>query len=564
MQENTSHNNDEFLMEDFESMLEESLKTPSKGSIVTGTVVQINDQEILINIGSKTEGIVPREECEKDGELSVKIGDEIEVMVAGISGGGGNIKLSRKILNLSKDWDNVKKAYEEKQPVDVLIQKKVDKGFVGKAGEVNVFILDHHMGFSKDKINPNDFIGKKLECKILKIDGKNKSILASRKVYLYEKKAAEKKEFFENIEIGKRITGKVKTIKNYGAFVELGVVDGFLHKDNISWGRVNHPSKFLSEGDEIEVEIIGIDLKNEKIEVSLKATQDDPWESVKEKYPLDSTVKGSVITRKRGGYVIEIEPGVDGFVPNEEISWLKSSKMRLENKDLVEGKVIKYDDDNKKVHMSIKLLSENPWITLKDKHPEGSVVKGVIKNITDFGIFVDFGGLVDGLIRKTDLSWTEEISNIEDHYKVGEEIEGKILKIDPEKERISIGIKQLEKNPWKEIASILPFGKVIECKVKEVTKDELIVELPRGLKGIITAKEADEQPVNLVDKFKEGDTVKAVVLKSDKKDKVVYLSIKKYKMDSEKREVKEYLKQLNNDKDSSFSFGAILKDKLNK
>jgi ribosomal protein S1 len=550
-------------MEDFESMLEESLKTPSKGSIVTGKVVQINDQEILVNIGSKTEGIIPREECEKNGELTVKIGDEIEVMVANVSGGGGNIRLSRKILNLSRDWENVKEAYTEKQPVKVFIQKKVDKGFVGKTGEVNAFILDHHMGFSKDKINAEEYTGKEFECKILKIDAKNKSILASRKVYLYEKKAAEKKEFFDSLEIGKRITGKVKTIKNYGAFVELGPIDGFLHKDNISWGRVNHPSKFLSEGDEIEVEIINIDLKKEKVEVSLKATQSDPWESVTEKYPLDSIVKGSVITRKRGGYVIELEPGVDGFIPNEELTWLKSSKMKLENKDIVEGKVIKYDNDNKKVHMSIRLLSENPWITLKEKHPEGSVVKGIIKNITDFGIFIDFGGLVDGLIRKADISWTEDIDKIEDHYKVGDEIEGKILKIDPDKERISIGIKQLEKNPWKEIASILPFGKVIECKIKEVNKDELIVELPRGLKGIITANEVDEQPVNLSENFKVGDTVKAVVLKSDKKEKVVYLSIKKYKKDSEKREVKEYLKQLNNEgKDSSFSLGAILKDKL--
>jgi ribosomal protein S1 len=562
MQENTSQNNEEIPMEDFESMLEESLNTPSKGAVVSGTVVQITEQDILVNIGSKTEGVIPREECVQDGELTVKQGDEIEVMVVGVSGGGGNIRLSKKVLNLAKDWNNIKESFDKGEPVNVKINKKVDKGFAGSTGEVSAFILDNHIDTKKGEPKADDFVGKELECKILKIDHKHKSILASRKVYLIEKRTKEKKELFESIKEGDKLRGKVKTIKNYGAFIDLGAVDGFVHKDNVSWGRVKHPGRFISEGDEVDVLVLKVDTENDKLEVGMKQTVDDPWLSVKEKYPMDSTVKGTVITRKRSGYILEIEPGVDGFIPNDELSWLKSTKTKLEPKDIVEGRVIAYDDENKKVHMSIKLLSENPWNTLAEKHPEGSIVKGVIKNITDFGIFVDFGGLVDGLIRKADVSWTGDVKDLNDLYKVGDEIEAKILKIDPEKERISLGVKQLEKNPWKEINSILPSGKVVEAKIINVTKDQIELDLHKGIKGVIVAKELDENPVNPMDKFKVGDTVKAVVLKADKRNRVVYLSIRKYLMDSEKREVNEYLKQLNNEEEGSFSLGSILKDKL--
>jgi ribosomal protein S1 len=562
MQENTSQNNEEIPMEDFESMLEESLNTPSKGAVVSGTVVQITEQDILVNIGSKTEGVIPREECVQDGELTVKQGDEIEVMVVGVSGGGGNIRLSKKVLNLAKDWNNIKESFDKGEPVNVKINKKVDKGFAGSTGEVSAFILDNHIDTKKGEPKADDFVGKELECKILKIDHKHKSILASRKVYLIEKRTKEKKELFESIKEGDKLRGKVKTIKNYGAFIDLGAVDGFVHKDNVSWGRVKHPGRFISEGDEVDVLVLKVDTENDKLEVGMKQTVDDPWLSVKEKYPMDSTVKGTVITRKRSGYILEIEPGVDGFIPNDELSWLKSTKTKLEPKDIVEGRVIAYDDENKKVHMSIKLLSENPWNTLAEKHPEGSIVKGVIKNITDFGIFVDFGGLVDGLIRKADVSWTGDVKDLNDLYKVGDKIEAKILKIDPEKERISLGVKQLEKNPWKEINSILPSGKVVEAKIINVTKDQIELDLHKGIKGVIVAKELDENPVNPMDKFKVGDTVKAVVLKADKRNRVVYLSIRKYLMDSEKREVNEYLKQLNNEEEGSFSLGSILKDKL--
>lgn len=563
MQENTSHNDEEIPMEDFESMLEQSLTTPSRGTIVKGTVVQITEQDILVNIGFKTEGIISRDECVKDGELTVANGDEIEVMVTGVSGGGGNIRLSRKVLNLAKDWEVVKEAFDNEMPIMVKINKKVDKGFSGSNGEVSAFILDNHIDIKKGDVKAEDYIGKEIECKILKIDQRHKSILASRKVHLLEKRAAEKKVFFENINEGDRFEGVVKTIKNYGAFIDLGAVDGFVHKDNISWGRVKHPGKFIAEGDKLEVAVIKVDLENEKLEVGLKQTVADPWLTVKDSYPLESNVKGSVITRKRSGYVIEIEPGVDGFVPNDEISWLKSSRTKLEPKDIVEGRVINFDDDNKKVHMSIKLLADNPWNTLEGKHPEGSIVKGIIKNITDFGIFVDFGGLVDGLIRKSDISWTDEIGDLNEKYNVGDEIEGKILKIDAEKERISIGVKQLEKNPWKEINSILPYGKVIEAPISALTKEQMELDLPKGIKGVIIQKEISEQLVNPADKFKVGEIVKCVVVRTDKRNKLIFLSIKKYLMDSEKREVSEYLKQLNSDDEGSgFSLGAILKDKL--
>lgn len=553
---------DNMRMEDFEAMLEESLQQPEKNSVVKGTVAQINDSDVLVNIGYKTEGIVPTSEFLKDGKLSVKVGDEIEVLFLGVSGGGGYLKLSRKAIEKETDWVDVDRSLESGAPLTVKITAVVDKGFLGKYGEIECFIPENHMDFKNSTMKPEEYIGKSFEVKVLKSNKKQRSFLASRKLHMIQSIEAGKKEFFEGIEEGQVLKGKVKTIKHYGAFMNFGSVDGFLRKNNIAWGVVKHPNQYLEEGDELEVKVLSIDLENEKLEVGLKQMAVDPWDMAAGKYPVGSEVKGMVVARKNKGFVMEIEQGVDGFIPLEEISWLKNAKISIEPKDAVLGRVTDIDNEKKKLVVSLKALQENPWTSLKNNHPEGSVVAGTIKSITDFGIFVDFGEFLDGLIRKKDISWTDEPQDLNALYKEGDKIEAKVLKIDPERERISLGIKQMETNPWREIGKLLPQGKVVEVKVLSIRKDGLEVELPRELVGFIPENELDVERIDPASKFALGDTIKAVVFRNDAKERNVLLSVRRFQQDSEKREVKEYLRKLEQSDDSSFSLGNILKNKL--
>lgn len=553
---------DNMRMEDFEAMLEESLQQPEKNSVVKGTVAQINDSDVLVNIGYKTEGVVPAAEFYKDGKLAIKVGDEIEVLFLGVSGGGGYLKLSRKAIEKETDWIEVDNALENGTPVNVKITSVVDKGFLGKCGEIECFIPENHIDFKNSGLKPEDYIGKTFECKVLKSNKKQKSFLASRKLHMISSIEKGKKSFFDGIKEGDTLKGKVKTIKHYGAFMNFGAVDGFLRKNNIAWGVVKHPNQYLEEGDELEVKVLSVDLENEKLEVGLKQMAVDPWEKSADKYPVGTEVKGTVVARKNKGFVMEIEQGVDGFIPLEEISWLKNARISIEPKDAVVGRVMDVDNEKKKLVISLKDLQENPWTTLKNKHPEGSVVTGTIKSITDFGLFVDFGEFLDGLIRKKDISWTDEEMDLSSMYKEGDAIDAKVLKIDPEKERISLGVKQMETNPWREIGKLLPNGKVVEVKVLAVSKEGLEVELPRELRGFIPENELDMERVDPAEKFKAGDTVKAVVVRNDAREKKVVLSVRKFMHDSEKREVKEYLRKLEQSDDSSFSLGNILKGKL--
>jgi len=558
--------NDNFNdLEDFESMLNRSINPPTKGTLVKGTVVGINDNDILVNFGYKTEGIADINEFKKDGELTVKIGDEVDLEIVSVSGGGAYIRLSKKGIELKHDIDEVVKSINKSKPISVKIIKydEKNKKFIGKHGEVEVHILEHQIDHKNKIKEPSHYLGKVFNCKILKFDSKSKTALASRKQYLIEAHEEEKKKFLSSIKEGDVIKGTVKSIKEFGAFINLGPLDGFLAKENIDWGKVSKVEKYLEIDDKIEAKIIKIDKENGKIDLSLKDLKENPWHSVRSKYPVGSEVKGSVIVRLKHGYIIEVEKGIEGFIPSEEISWIKKSNFSLNKGDIVIGRVIDIDNIREKLVISIKALQENPWEVMKKTNPEGSIVKGKIKGITDFGLFIDFGGVVDGLVRKSDISWTEEIENLSEKFNIGDEIEAKILAIDPEKERIALGIKQLEKNPWKEIDKLYPAGKVVDAAVSSIEKDGLVIRLSKGINGFIPIKEIDENKINHMEQFKQGDTIKATVIKTDFKNKKIILSIKKYKFDSERSEVKDYMNKLQKQQEDSFSLGSLLKEKLN-
>lgn len=546
--------------EEFSALLEETLQQPEVGSLISGVVVQINESDVVVDFGYKTEGVAQKSEFGDD----LEVGRTVELTIVSFSG-GGYVKLSRKELNDNTDWENFKKLVENNEPVSVKVMSHVDKGYVGKIGEIQAFIPENHIDIKTKDIDPKTFIGKTLQAKVLRIKEGFKgrrSALVSPRQFIHDESDKVKSEFFDKVKVGDRIKGVVKTLKDYGAFVSLGAVDGFLHKNEIAWGRVKNPNKYLAEGDTVEVEVIDINLDDKKIAVGMRQLTDDPWTTATTKYKEDTEVQGPIITRKRAGYVVELENGIDGFIPNEELSWLKNARISLNAKDIVIGQVVGYDEERKRVIMSIKALSDNPWTTLKTDNPEGSVVKGTIKNITDFGLFIDFGSLVDGLVRKSDISWSDTVEDLNTLFNVGDTIEAKVLTIDEDKERISLGIKQLEANPWKEITKLLPQGQVVEAAITGITKQGIQVALPLNMVGFIAQNDLDPSKQAL-DSYKEGDIISAMVVRANAKERQVTLSVKKYLYDSEKRDTKEYMKKMAND-DNSFSFGSIFKDKLGK
>ena len=556
---NNENRQNEERMEDFESFFEESLQQYRPGEVVKGNIVEIRGDKGLINFGYKTEGVVDMSEL--DG---AKVGDEVELSIVKMNNDG--VILSKKAINAKGDFSAIKEKETSGAPVEVKITEFVSndktKGYRGRVGEIEAFIPENLIDINLKDIDPAKFINKVLLAKVLRVHGgKKQSVVVSPRHHLLDEVKKKKDEFFTKYKVGDSIKGVVKTLKDYGAFISLGGIDGFLHKNEMSWGRVKNPAKFLAENDNVEVVILEIDKDTNKVAVGMKQLQNDPWDEAAKKYPEGSSVKGTVVARKRAGYVVEIAEGIDGFVPNEEIGWLKHTKSTLNIKDMVEGRVIGYDNERKRVIMSVKDLQDNPWTTLKKEHPEGSVVKGTIKNITDFGLFVDFGSFLDGLVRKNDVSWREEIADLNTVYKVGDTVEAKILNIDEDKERISLGIKQLEANPWKEVTKLLPQGKSVEVKITAVNKQGLEVELPLEMKGIIAVNDLDPAKAS-VDMYNVGDTVTATVIKADNKEKQVILSIKKYLQDSERRETKEYMKKMETSEDSGF--GNIFMDKFDK
>ena len=556
---NNENRQNEERMEDFESFFEESLQQYRPGEVVKGNIVEIRGDKGLINFGYKTEGVVDMSEL--DG---AKVGDEVELSIVKMNNDG--VILSKKAINAKGDFSAIKEKETSGAPVEVKITEFVSndktKGYRGRVGEIEAFIPENLIDINLKDIDPAKFINKVLLAKVLRVHGgKKQSVVVSPRHHLLDEVKKKKDEFFTKYKVGDSIKGVVKTLKDYGAFISLGGIDGFLHKNEMSWGRVKNPAKFLSENDNVEVVILEINKDTNKVAVGMKQLQNDPWDEAAKKYPEGSSVKGTVVARKRAGYVVEIAEGIDGFVPNEEIGWLKHTKSTLNIKDMVEGRVIGYDNERKRVIMSVKDLQDNPWTTLKKEHPEGSVVKGTIKNITDFGLFVDFGSFLDGLVRKNDVSWREEIADLNTVYKVGDTVEAKILNIDEDKERISLGIKQLEANPWKEVTKLLPQGKSVEVKITAVNKQGLEVELPLEMKGIIAVNDLDPAKAS-VDMYNVGDTVIATVIKADNKEKQVILSIKKYLQDSERRETKEYMKKMETSEDSGF--GNIFMDKFDK
>lgn len=516
---------------EFEALLNETGSGQSfqEGEVYKGKVVSITDDLVTVDIGYKQEGLVFAKEFRNyDGTLKVSEGDEIEVYLERLESHLGNLVLSKDKAEILKAWDKISEACEKGDPVKGTVIAKVKGGLSVDIG-VKAFLPGSQIDIRPTK-NLDKFIGKTMEFKVIKFNKKRGNIVLSRRAILQEERGKLRDETLEQISEGMIVKGIVKNITDYGAFIDLGGVDGLLHITDMSWGRVKHPSNLLAVGDEIDVKILKYDAAKERVSLGLKQVQPNPWESAQDKYQVGAKVSGEIVSIKDYGIFVELDDGIEGLVHVSEVSWTNpKGPIKGHNVgDKIEAQVLEVDVENKRISLGLKQLESNPWDDLEAKYPVGKAVEGTIKAVVDFGVFVDLEGApVDALIHVSDVSWTKKNINPSEEFKVGDKVKAVVLTVDKDNSKFCLGIKQLDEDPWKKIEERLPVGSVTEGEVVRVTDFGAFVELETGIEGLIHISELSEERVEKPsDVIKVGEKAKVLIMSIDKDDKKIALSKK--------------------------------------
>ena len=548
---------------EFETLFEESLRTVKPGGVVKGRVVGITSTHVLIDVGYKSEGGIPIQEfSDRHGNLQVKVGDEVDVFFDSPEGENGGIVLSRQRAENIKLWEEIEKAYNEGLGIEGRIVGKVKGGFRVDVG-VPGFLPGSHVDIRPSR-NLDRFIGTTDRFVILKYNRARGNVVLSRRALLEKERDSLKKEILKVLEEGVILEGTVKNITGYGAFVDLGGIDGILHISDMSWGRINHPTEVVHVGEKLKVVVLKFDPEKERISLGIKQLTPDPWHTVAEKYPLGSRVQGKVISLMDYGAFVELESGIEGLIHISEMSWTKKvshpSKI-LQVGQTVEVVVLNVDPSHRRISLGLKQVMANPWETAKEKYPVGSVVKGPVRNITDFGIFVGIEEGIDGLVHISDLHWSKKIKHPSELYKKGDLVEARVLGVNVENERFSLGIKQLTPDPWKVIAERYPAGSKVKGQVTSVPDFGVFVRIDEGVEGLIHVSQLS---VERIDKpsslYKVGDEVEAEVINIDVNERKIGLSIRALRKTEERQEMENYLKR--EKEGGRFSFESLLNDEL--
>lgn len=542
---------------DLGKLYDESFTKIEEGTIVKGRVMAVHNDGVMVDIGFKSEGIIPIQEFTGDDLSKIKVGDEINVYLEEHEDSEGNLILSKEKADKVKVWDDVEKAYRNNEIVRGKIISRIKGGMTVDIG-VKAFLPGSQIDLRPVK-DMDRLIGQTFPMRIIKMNSKRGNIVLSRRAVLEENRDTTRKRLVETLDEGRVIEGIVKNITEYGAFVDLGGIDGLLHITDMSWGRVNHPSELFSVGSKINVIVLKYDKGTQRVSLGLKQMTEDPWKVADKKYTPGTKVKGKVVSLTDYGAFIELEHGVEGLIHVSEMSWthdVKHPSKVVSMGDMVEAVVLSIDKENRRISLGMKQIIPNPWDIVKDKYPVGTKIEGKIKNLTEFGAFIGLEEGIDGLIHVSDLSWTKHIKHPSEVLKKGQKVETVVLKIDIEKERISLGIKQLTPDPWeKEIPEKYRVGTVVKGKVVKVTDFGAFVELEDGVDALIHSSEAGiEPPAKIETEFPVGSEITAKVAKIDKNERKIGLSIKMYKKDMEKAEVDEYLKSQG---DIDQSLGAV-------
>lgn len=533
------------MTESFADLFEESLQTIDMvpGSIITGVVVAIDNDWVTIHAGLKSEGVVPREQFLNEvGELEVALGDEVKVSLESVEDGFGDTKLSREKAKRAESWLELEAKFEDNEVVMGVINGKVKGGFTVDVNAIRAFLP----GSLVDVRPVRDTLhleGKPLEFKVIKLDKKRNNVVVSRRAVLEAANSAERDTLLENLAEGQSVKGIVKNLTDYGAFVDLGGVDGLLHITDMAWKRIKHPSEIVAVGDEIDVKVLKFDRERNRVSLGLKQLGEDPWVEIKARYPEEATVTAKVTNLTDYGCFAELEEGVEGLVHVSEMDWtnknIHPSKV-VQVGDDIEVMILDIDEERRRISLGIKQTQQNPWEAFSGSYQKNDKVSGKIKSITDFGIFIGLEGGIDGLVHLSDISWNEAGEEAVRRYKKGDELETTILSVDAERERISLGIKQLDSDPFAEYVSEHDKGAIVKGVVREVDAKAAIIVLADDVEATLRASEISRDKVeDARNAMSEGDEVEAKIISIDRKNRIINLSVKSKDTEDEKVALKE-------------------------
>lgn len=552
------------MNETFAQLFEESLQLDrfQTGALIIGTVVGIDKEIVMVDAGMKSESAIPRNQfLDAQGNLEVAVGDEVEVCLEALEDGFGETRLSREKAKRAKTWDRLETAVEENETVVGLVTGKVKGGLTVDVEGVRGFLP----GSLVDTRPIRDFgflEGKEVELKLVKIDRKRNNVVVSRRAVIEQENSAEREALLANMDEGSILKGIVKNLTDYGAFIDLGGVDGLLHITDMAWRRVNHPSEIVQVGDEIEVRVLKFDKERNRVSLGLKQMEADPWSDMVARYPIGSETGGKVANITDYGAFVEIEEGIEGLVHTSELDWtnrnIHPSKVVHLGQE-VRVKILDVDQERRRISLSIKQCTINPWESFAVTHKKGDKIAGNIKSITDFGIFIGLDGGIDGLVHLTDISWNQNGEEAIRDFKKGDELETVILSIDSERERISLGLKQLEQDPFSQYVATNGKNTIVEGVVKSVEANGAVIDLAEEVEGYLRASELNEDTRDATSVLKVGDKVEAKITNIDRKSRSVSLSVKAKDKQEEADAIKGYT---SNQDQATNTLGDLLKGQL--
>lgn len=552
-------------VDSFANLFEKSLTDQDfkVGDIVNGTVVEVQQDYVLVDINYKAEGLIPVAEFRTaDGQIGIKPGEKIEVYIDRIETDNGMIGLSKDKADMFRAWNDISKAAETEEVIEGTIVAKVKGGLSVDIG-VKAFLPGSQIDLRPVR-NMDAFIGKKYKFKVIKFNKKRGNIVLSRRALLEEERESLRTQTLDAMKEGSIVTGVVKNITDYGAFIDLGGMDGLLHITDMSWGRVKHPSEIINVGDEIQVKVLKYDDEKERVSLGLKQLQPDPWEAARDRYPTGTKLRGKVVSLAEYGAFVELDEGIEGLIHVSEMSWTKRIKhpsQVVNVGDELDVQVLDVDSGNRRISLGIKQLQPNPWVELKESYAPGTIIEGEVKSITDFGIFVGIEDGIDGLVHISDFSWTKRVTHPSELYKKGQKVRAVVLGVDIENERFSLGIKQLEADPWANVESKYGVGTQHDVKITKLADFGVFVELEADIEGLIHISELTTDRINHPQEIcKPGDTIKAEVITIDQDARKIGLSSKLVKLRESKADVEDYVKKATATSKTSLGdlFGAQL------
>ena len=542
----------------FEEILNSSMKDLKEGEIVQGEVIQITSEHVVVDVGYKSEGRIDLSQFQdKERKTTVEVGESVQVYLEQWEDDDGEIVLSKDKADQLRVWEEINKVLEKDGVIEGKVSALIKGGLSVDIG-VQAFLPGSQVDLHPIR-DLGSLIGKSFKFKVLKFNKKRGNIVLSRRVLLEKEREKLRSETVKTLKEGDIVEGIIKNITDYGLFVDLGGIDGLLHITDISWGRVSNPSEMFKMGEQIKVKIISFDREKERVSLGYKQIKPDPWEHAEEKYPIGARIEGKIVNITNYGAFIELEEGIEGLIHISEMSWIK--KMRHPSQlisigDRVEAMVLDLDVPRKRISLSLKQLETNPWVLMEEKYPPGTVIEGKVKNITDFGIFFGFDEGIDGLVHISDISWTQKIKHPSELYKKGQEVRAVVLSIDKENERFSLGIKQLEKDPWEGIAERYQTGQKVGGTITNITSFGVFLELGEGIEGLIHISEMGEVKI---EDCKSGEELSAMITSIDRKGRKISLSMKELKEVTEKQDVAGYMET---QETVTSPLGEKLKEKL--